>query len=1058
MRFLLLSYLRENILGCLSGRALAVAALLLIVSVGQAQTLPAPVPGLPFWEWQAPRPTGLGLTDFYAFNDSSIVAVGGHGTAVKTGNGGRTWQVLPTGVDRALTSVSFANDLVGWIGTETAPTTARHRVTGVGRLLRTTDGGQSWVAQSIGEPTLSVRSPQVVAVSPTEAYVTYYLTGYLPAPNNNSTIDPAPRMRRTTNGGQTWTLVTLPIGGSFDTNGTISIPPLFTSATTGFIIAGFGTYQLLRTTDSGQTWQNVAPGTPSTFRPTQLTFLTAQRGWLTGIDAGGSAVLYQTVDGGQTWTFLTTLSFLSNAYSGPISFATPLRGLLTAGPENYVTSDGGLTWTQTSTGPAIFSSGLFQQTRLLPGGGGGWSVGSVGSLYRTRDYGQSWQSRSSLPPAYRTNALGMPDPTHGWAIPFFADIQNYTTLLRTRHRGEGWQPLSLEGALPGLNWQQNAILLGGAFPDADTVWVVGAEYDAAQQPIGLVLRTTTGGQSWQRQSLGGVYLLGGINEIGSWGTSRAVAVSQLGKALFVTRTGGASWTNVPNPAPRRRPQRVTWADSATVYVTTDSAVFFKSTTAGRTWQVLPMPASSTYFSPLYNFAFTSAQVGYLADGLGIWKTTNGGTSWQFTDVSAQASFDLNGNQNPLLAGVSFRTKQAGWAFGQTDFFQTQNGGQTWTKVAYVYGGGRGTLTTGPGVVIDQYNAVASGSGVVRYSEKFIQADTSRNQTRSYCAGGSLTLGFTTEGTLSQLPADYRVQVSNRMGRFRNGETTTLVPTAASSARLLAVTLPATLPAGTRYRLRVIAADSSVLGGDNERDLTVNALATASISPAPAMQSICQGSSLVLTASPNLAQYAWSTGATTRSITVSTAGTYTVRGAAAAGCLGPASAPVTVAVVPLPTLPLVVQLPTGQLSVSAPVTGATYQWLLAGSPLTGATGVTYPATGTPAPGTYTVVATVNGCASAASAPLAVVLATRPQQLAGFTLYPNPARTTLWLERPVGAAAATVQLLDATGRVAWQGTAGAGISAFPVQQLPAGLYLVRVQTPTGPPAVLRVVVEH
>jgi len=107
----------------------------------------------------------------------------------------------------------------------------------------------------------------------------------------------------------------------------------------------------------------------------------------------------------------------------------------------------------------------------------------------------------------------------------------------------------------------------------------------------------------------------------------------------------------------------------------------------------------------------------------------------------------------------------------------------------------------------------------------------------------------------------------------------------------------------------------------------------------------------------------------------------------------------------------------------------------------------------------VVATVNGCASPASAPLAVVLATATASTAQeLHLYPNPARTTLWLERPVGALAATVRLLDVTGRVVWQGTAGAGTTALPVQQVPAGLYLVRLQTSSGPPAMMRVLVEH
>jgi hypothetical protein len=53
---------------------------------------------------------------------------------------------------------------------------------------------------------------------------------------------------------------------------------------------------------------------------------------------------------------------------------------------------------------------------------------------------------------------------------------------------------------------------------------------------------------------------------------------------------------------------------------------------------------------------------------------------------------------------------------------------------------------------------------------------------------------------------------------------------------------------------------------------------------------------------------------------------------------------------------------------------------------------------------------------------------------------------------------VEVIDVTGRVAWKGTAGGGTLAMPVQQLPAGLYLVRLLTAAQPPVVGRVLVEH
>ena len=64
---------------------------------------------------------------------------------------------------------------------------------------------------------------------------------------------------------------------------------------------------------------------------------------------------------------------------------------------------------------------------------------------------------------------------------------------------------------------------------------------------------------------------------------------------------------------------------------------------------------------------------------------------------------------------------------------------------------------------------------------------------------------------------------------------------------------------------------------------------------------CAGGNVTLTASAGYSSYLWSNGATTPSITVSNAGSYTVTGTSASGCTSPASAPTTVTVNPLPVI-------------------------------------------------------------------------------------------------------------------------------------------------------------
>lgn len=1053
---------------------LLVSGLLLVANLAHAQ---APIQGLPFWKWQNPLPTGYDLVAAHVFNDSTAIVVGGHGTALKTRDGGRTWQALHVGTTDRLTHVSFANALVGWVAVLTPPTDV-YPITrpygGIGEVRRTTDGGLTWTRQQIENSGSQIRT--LKALSATEAYVSYEEL-ICTNPNLSCGGPATPRLRHTTDGGQSWPLVN-------------TANPLLNFVAPGMAVTTRevqGHNMVLRTRDGGQTFRDITPVVQQNRYFSTPVFVDSLHGWV----ASNTLYfiyppnLYRTQDGGRTWTEQHARADFLNperAILG-LAFADSLHGVATlSGSEVVATADGGRTWTEGQDAVTYRGPGVSGPLWTTAGGHSYWNVGSAGRVNVSATDGRTWANRTRNQSAgiddYGGNLLKqvrLLDATHGWAW-------GPRQLLRTASRGAQWdffKPDSISG---------NPLTYGSVraadFPDRDTGCVVvqSSLYNGIRNRLqAVVVRTTDGGQHWTprlslpqlpQQSYGLSADQGGVQAL-RFGTPRqAVLVGDSG-TIFATQDGGLSWTRRASPT-RHRLTDVAWAGPVgrTVYASGDSATLCRSDDGGQTWRLVRVdsasfmitpsqfwPAAFSAGTPVRGIVFTSPEVGYMPYSNGVAKTTNGGRTWaSTTHLSSRSSIRGNGQRDANSLNLYFRSPREGWYFGD-DSFRTTDAGLTWTKMPEL-GDVVGVAMSG-GTLADSYNAwlVGYNGRILHYSEKFIQADTSRTQALSYCAGGALALAFTTEGSLSQLPADYRVQVSNRMGRFRKGETLTLTPTVTSTTRQLNVTLPASLATGTRYRVRVIVADSSVLGGDNERDLTVNALVTATIAPVGPSLNVCQGSNLTLSAPANLVQYQWSTGATTRSITVSTAGTYTVRGASAVGCLGPPSTPITVTVVPLPAQPVVQQVPGGPLRVSAPVTGAAYQWSLPTGPIPGATGATYPATGAAPAGSYTVVATVNGCASPASAPLAVVLATATARTAQeLHLYPNPARTTLWLERPVGALAATLRLLDVTGRVVWQGTAGAGTTALPVQQVPAGLYLVRLQTSSGPPAMMRVLVEH
>ena len=208
-------------------------------------------------------------------------------------------------------------------------------------------------------------------------------------------------------------------------------------------------------------------------------------------------------------------------------------------------------------------------------------------------------------------------------------------------------------------------------------------------------------------------------------------------------------------------------------------------------------------------------------------------------------------------------------------------------------------------------------------------------------------------------------------------------------------------------------------------VTVNPLPTASIT-ASGPTSFCAGGSVTLSANA-ASSYLWSNGATTQSITVSTAGAYTVRVTNATGCISVASAASTVVVNPLPTATITPSGPTalctgGSVTLSAN-TGASYIW---------STGATTQSITVTTAGSYTVTVTnATGCSATSVAtavtvnplPIASITASGPTTFCAggsVTLTANAASSYLWSNgattQSITASAAgayTVRITNATG---------------------------------------------
>lgn len=262
---------------------------------------------------------------------------------------------------------------------------------------------------------------------------------------------------RTADGGQTWASTRVAPGrAQMD----------FVSDSVGFSLlhegsaAGNENVEVLRTTDGGASWQLVADDNPvSGHTPplifggdkTGITFISPQRGWLTGTWPANTLLLFGTENGGRAWqvqTLTVPAGLSAEAGAGatwpPVFFGSsngvmPVTLINQAGRQVtvfYSTLDGGTTWTPTS--PVVWAH--FTQPLVYSIVSVDHIVGIEGShVYRTTNGGTTWNETTS-----EQNVLGMSliDFTSlyaGWGV-------LNGNLLQTQNGGRSWTAVTVSPA------------------------------------------------------------------------------------------------------------------------------------------------------------------------------------------------------------------------------------------------------------------------------------------------------------------------------------------------------------------------------------------------------------------------------------------------------------------------------------------------------------------------------------------------------------------------------------------------------------------------------------
>jgi photosystem II stability/assembly factor-like uncharacterized protein len=389
--------------------------------------------------------------------------------------------------------------------------------------------------------------------------------------------------------------------------------------------------------------------------------------------------LYVSTDGGESWS-------LSAHLDGPVIAVyfnpyQPLEAWASAseevhGPPYLYTSTNLVDWT-----PIVID----------PGAPGCWPSrwdltfltdtiwASAGAIYTSTDSAASWTYVSGQPDGVNVVAVTPDNPQEVY-------VGTQEGVDKSQDGGQTWQPIDegLAGVVP--------YAIAVARTDPDTVYV-------AADPNGI-LRSFNGGHAWQDVMEGGaggwgewlvadaytptrVYLGGRFQHTDAFcieiSTDAAETWHLVTATLPVTYAGweSAAYALVSHPQVPGRLLAGSWVwppDSAPWLEDTLSLVY-ASDDYGQSWTRV---GPTQPISPVVDIAYDAVDPGlvYMAtEGSGLWKSTDGGNTWQLMPKPGGQS-EINGiAPHPTISGYLVVGVSGGEYAG---VYSSQDAGETWT--------------------------------------------------------------------------------------------------------------------------------------------------------------------------------------------------------------------------------------------------------------------------------------------------------------------------------------------------------------------------------------------
>lgn len=585
-----------------------------------------------------PQNSSAKLTSNNMIASTTWTAIGPMGPI--SGNAGG--QLLKSGRLNFIT-ISPTNTNVLWVG---AP---------AGGLWKSTNGGTSWTTNT---DNLSVTGCSDLAIDPTNPNIMYLATG-----DGNAGDTRTIGVLKSLDGGNTWNAT----GFTSVVTTNLLIRRLVINPTNPQILMAATNSGIRRTTDGGATWTLVNSSNchDIEFHPTNPNIVYA---------AGTS--FRRSIDGGATWTTISAGIPTTGVNRMAIAVTTGSANIVYVLASNssnsgfqgfYRSTDQGVNFTQMATTPNLLGwSSTGNDT-----GGQGWYdlcvaasplnpnevvVGGV-NVWRTTDGGTTWSlyghwtgSGAPFTHADHHDLEYIPNGT-------LFNCNDGTVYRRT---ATAWQEIS-----GTMNISQ--IYKIGTSALTANLWITGHQDNGTSTWNGTTYQARIGGD--------------GMDCFYDRTNNNIVYGSTQNGGLRRSTNGGGSWTSVISGLPTSRPWVTTWKQDPTVSTTIYCGVqnMFVSTNQGTNWTqigTLPVTGNVNEFA----IAPSNNQIIYVVKNGAIMKTINAGGSWtNITGTLSTALAFANVCVSPTDPNKVW-VVGGNYSNGNKVFYSS-NGGTSWTNIS-----------------------------------------------------------------------------------------------------------------------------------------------------------------------------------------------------------------------------------------------------------------------------------------------------------------------------------------------------------------------------------------